>query len=168
MAFFIGAINCNLIPLFDYFILSRTDSEKSANWLDALLTLDKNISMDQSDWLNIGWKESIILRIERWSSSLRAIFDVDNRLLLKLWNYLSDIRLKRGQTLLQRGKVVISDRLHVHILSILLNKPHVVIDNKYRKLGNLHDAWTFPYRGVRFVTNLEDALNAANELKAEL
>jgi exopolysaccharide biosynthesis predicted pyruvyltransferase EpsI len=30
----------------------------------------------------------------------------------------------------------------------------VLIDNSYRKLGNLHDAWTKGFTGVKFVENI--------------
>jgi exopolysaccharide biosynthesis predicted pyruvyltransferase EpsI len=164
MAFFIGGISSEVPPQFDRFILSRTDSEKSSNWIDALVDLDHKATVNVSDWLDMGWHERISGRIERYTVGLRKLVDKDNRLLLLLWNSLSNARLKRGQALLQRGKVVIADRLHVHILSILLNKPHVLLDNSYRKLGNLHDAWTTPYRGVQFVKNLTEAFQVAQTL----
>ncbi len=167
MAFFIGGIECDTPPEFDRFILSRTDHEKSENWLDALSTLGQTATVGVNDWLQAGWHERFLSRVERHSSSLRALLDPDNRLLLMLWNRLANARMKRGQALLQQGRVVISDRLHVHILSILLNKPHVLIDNVYGKLGNLHRAWTTPYRGVQFVQTLDEAFEAARGLDAK-
>jgi exopolysaccharide biosynthesis predicted pyruvyltransferase EpsI len=167
MAFFIGKIKCNTPPQFDRFILSRTDQEKSINWLDILAALDQKATVNISDWLEAGWHERVISRVERHSASLRTLLDPDNRFLLILWNRLANARLKRGEALLQRGHVVISDRLHVHILSILLNKPHVLLDNVYGKLGNLHAAWTTPYRGVQFVQNLAEAFEAARLLDTE-
>jgi hypothetical protein len=37
----------------------------------------------------------------------------------------------------------------------------VLIDNRYRKLGTFHEAWTKAYSGVTFVENLQDAYGAA-------
>ena len=163
MAFFIGPIASNKKSGYDRFILSRTDHEKSNNWIDDLPRLGSGVSIDVNDWLEQGISERLLNRIQRHSSSLRLHLDPSNTGLLKLWNVLAQARLARGKALLERGQVVISDRLHVHILSILLNKPHVLIDNSYGKLGNLHKAWTTPYEGVKFVGSLEDALITANQ-----
>jgi len=38
-------------------------------------------------------------------------------------------RLRRGCDVLSQGRVVIADRLHGHILSLLLGLPHVLMNN---------------------------------------
>lgn len=50
--------------------------------------------------------------------------------------------MREGLDVLSRGRVVISDRLHVHILCTLLGKPHVSLDNRYGKLRAFRDTWT--------------------------
>lgn len=168
MAFFIDPISSNKQPKFDRFILSRTDHEKSNNWIDDLPRLSASISIDQNDWLDQQAMEKILNRIQQHTSGFRSVIDPSNKALLLLWNALANARLARGKALLERGRVVISDRLHVHILSILLNKPHVLIDNNYGKLGNFHQAWTTHYRGVKFVCDLEAALDAASDFDAQM
>lgn len=51
-------------------------------------------------------------------------------------------RVERGLRLLSRGERIVTDRLHGHILSLLLRIPHVVLDNDYGKLGAYIAAWT--------------------------
>ncbi|MDY0958558.1 polysaccharide pyruvyl transferase family protein [Sphingomonas sp. CFBP8993] len=51
-------------------------------------------------------------------------------------------RVERGLRLLSRGERVVTDRLHGHILSLLLGIPHVVLDNDYGKVGAYLTAWT--------------------------
>lgn len=53
----------------------------------------------------------------------------------------AESRLAGGIALLERGKIVVSDRLHVHILCELARKPHYVLDNSYGKLGAYIDTW---------------------------
>lgn len=168
MAFFIGPIAANKHAGYDRFILSRTDHEKSNNWIDVLPRVNGEVSIDVNDWLDQGLTERVLSRIERHTSSLRKRFDPANTWLLTLWTMLAKARLARGKRLLERGRVVISDRLHVHILSILLNKPHALIDNSYGKLGSLHEAWTKPYAGVKFVPDLESALASACDFDARM
>lgn len=51
-------------------------------------------------------------------------------------------RLERGLRLLSRGERVVTDRLHGHILALLLGIPHSVLDNDYGKVGAYVAAWT--------------------------
>jgi pyruvyl transferase EpsO len=95
---------------------------------------------------------------------MRKVLDPNNAMLLRLWNVLSRARLKRGMSILGRGRTVITDRLHAHILSLLLDKPHVLIDNSYGKLGSFHAAWTKDCRIVRSARDMAGALDAAREL----
>jgi exopolysaccharide biosynthesis predicted pyruvyltransferase EpsI len=50
-------------------------------------------------------------------------------------------RVARGLRLLSRGRVLVTDRLHGHILADLLGVPHVALDNDYGKLAAYLDAW---------------------------
>lgn len=51
-------------------------------------------------------------------------------------------RVSRGLRTLSRGAVVATDRLHAHILCLLLAIPHVAVDNSYGKLRGFVDTWT--------------------------
>jgi len=51
-------------------------------------------------------------------------------------------RLARGLALLSRGERILTDRLHGHILALLLGIPHTVLDNDYGKIAAYRDAWT--------------------------
>ena len=44
--------------------------------------------------------------------------------------------------MLSQGNVVITDRLHAHILSVLLGIPNIVLDNNYGKVHGYMEAWT--------------------------
>jgi exopolysaccharide biosynthesis predicted pyruvyltransferase EpsI len=48
----------------------------------------------------------------------------------------------RGLDLLSRGEVVITDRLHGHILCVLAGIPHVVLGDRHGKIRAYWDAWT--------------------------
>jgi pyruvyl transferase EpsO len=55
---------------------------------------------------------------------------------------LARTRVNRGVRLLSKGERVVTDRLHAHILCVLLGIPHTVIDNSYGKLSSFIEAWT--------------------------
>ena len=168
MAFSIGSIKASPQSKFDRFILSRTDHEKSTDWLKDFNGIRQCLTVEVKDWLQASWPERVVWRIERHTKRLRNFVDPHNKGLLVLWNFQAMLRLNRGKLLLERGRVVISDRLHVHILSILMNKPHVLLDNVSRKVSSLHEAWTRPYQGVIFVQNPNEALSAADELDSRV
>lgn len=65
--------------------------------------------------------------------------------LARLWAQMFDrmamARVTLGLTQIDRAEIVVTDRLHGHILSSLLGKPHVVIDNFYGKTSRFIAAW---------------------------
>ena len=70
-------------------------------------------------------------------------------------------RLRAAFKFLSRGKVIISDRLHAHILSVLLGKPNVMLDNSYKKVTSFHNTWTPSVNNALFASNVTDALKKA-------
>ena len=53
----------------------------------------------------------------------------------------SEQLFRHGLGQLSRGKVVVTDRLHGHIMATLLGIPHVVLDNSYGKIARYRAAW---------------------------
>ena len=54
--------------------------------------------------------------------------------------------------MLSTGGLVVTDRLHAHILSLLLDIPHVLLDNSYGKVAGFADQWTGDYAGLMRAT----------------
>jgi pyruvyl transferase EpsO len=75
--------------------------------------------------------------------------------------------LRRGSRLLSQGHVVVTDRLHGHILCTLMSIPHVVLDSSDRKIANFWATWTHGTPIARWAESPEQALELANELAAE-
>ena len=73
-------------------------------------------------------------------------------------------RLRAGCHLLSRGRVVITDRLHAHILCLLLGIPHVLLDNSYGKVRRVHETWTAGAPQVRWATSPQEAIGIARSL----
>lgn len=168
MAFFIGPVITKTKPIFDLFILSRTDVEKSSSASINTIKFNNITTFQVADWLDISWQERVILRTEIYSQLIQKKLDPNNKFLLAVWNLLSFYRLKRGAALLSRGKIVITDRLHAHILSILMNKPHVLMDNSYGKLSHFYQAWTSNFTSAKFAVNVNEVEKNACSLSASL
>ena len=72
-------------------------------------------------------------------------------------------RVDRGLRLLAQGRVVVTDRLHGHILADLLRIPHVVLDNDYGKIAAYLDAWPAPDAIVTRASTIEHAMVLAKQ-----
>ena len=99
---------------------------------------------DVEDWLNeertplIRWSDRL-----RYEAGMRPwLRPVGWPLLAMTHHRLSTQRLARGVNLLSSARVIVTDRLHGHIVSLLLGIPHVVLDNSYGKLHRFVAAWT--------------------------
>src|SRR3546814_16823778 len=66
---------------------------------------------------------------------------------LRRYQMLAQWRLRRGISMLSQGRVIVTDRLHAHILSLLFDIPQVVLDNMYGKVSSFAEQWTEHYCG---------------------
>ena len=82
----------------------------------------------------------------------------------RVWEALARERLSRGCALLSEGEVVVTDRLHGHLLSVLLGIPHVVLDNSYGKIRDYYDTWTHSCGLTHWATTPEEASLLARRL----
>ena len=71
------------------------------------------------------------------------------------------LRVARGIRILGAGRVVVTNRLHGHVLALLLGIPHFVVDNSYGKVWGLHEAWTCGSKLARFCGTQAEALELA-------
>jgi exopolysaccharide biosynthesis predicted pyruvyltransferase EpsI len=70
----------------------------------------------------------------------------------------------RAARLLSNAEVVVTDRLHGHILCTLLGIPHVLVDDKYGKVGNFYACWTSALQTARFARDRSQVTSLADEL----
>jgi exopolysaccharide biosynthesis predicted pyruvyltransferase EpsI len=65
---------------------------------------------------------------------------------------------------LSHYRVVVTDRLHAHVLCALLDIPHVVLDNDYGKVRGVHDTWLADSVTAHFADSVDEARAMALEL----
>lgn len=70
---------------------------------------------------------------------------------------LAGLRVKRGLAQLCTARRIVSDRLHVHILSTLLGIEHVMLDNSYGKISGFMTTWNTAWRGVAVAKTISEA-----------
>ena len=132
-------------PVTDFLCLLRTDKEAVADH-PQLLDIVKQVSasVEATDW--IIEPHDRIKRLDRYlsrrsSTRPRAAWMFNNPILRVREQYARQ-RLAVGTAMLSRGQVVVTDRLHAHILSCLLGIPNFIFNSLDGKVGAFHAAWT--------------------------
>jgi exopolysaccharide biosynthesis predicted pyruvyltransferase EpsI len=79
---------------------------------------------------------------------------------------LAALQLSRGCRLLASGRVVVTDRLHGHLLSLLLGLPHVILGDRHGKIASTRATWTCHWPATRWARTPQEALAHARDLAA--
>lgn len=142
-----------MAPRTDIVRLLRTDREQVVGQVGT--------KRESIDWLvEPQWP----LRFQRLKAVATNVFFGENARRIALYDALARQRVNRGARLLSQGRVVITDRLHGHIMCLLLGIPHVALDNSYGKVGRFMERWTKGDGVVRQTSSLDQAEELAREL----
>ena len=141
MAFHIKATQRFMEPTHDILWIQRPDKESTKYKIPVNV---HNYDVIVGDWW--GWKTP------KGSRQLEDPF----------------LMTANGMTFLQRGRVVITDRLHGHILCVLCGIPHVVFDPMNNKITSCMKSWTAGIENILVAHSAEDALNKAIVLLTKL
>jgi len=68
---------------------------------------------------------------------------------------------------LSQAEVLVTDRLHGHIMAVLLDMPHVVLDSVGSKVKNFYETWTHSAACANWADTPEQALELAQSLLAK-
>ena len=155
MAFFIGPIPRPRRPDIDVLCLLRTDIER----VELASQGDLGADVRVRDWLGEPKAELHLARAWGGASALATHGPQATR--FGVYKAAADLRVRRGTRLLASGRAIVTDRLHTHILSLLLGIPHAVLDNSYGKVGRFISCWTNPSSLVHRSTSFDSALSWA-------
>jgi exopolysaccharide biosynthesis predicted pyruvyltransferase EpsI len=134
-------------------VIARADHEAASDlgavdhaWVDGARTR----RTDWTDW-NAG-------RVRR------AQWQLLNRLGSLTLIRLNHANIANAVTLYGTSRVVVSDRLHAHVLAALLGTPHVVLDNSYRKVSTIYGDYTGQFATAHYATSVEEARELTTDL----
>lgn len=169
MAFCIGELPLPRSPVTDIALLIRTDVEATQNSAEA-----GHLGYPARDWEP--------LPRTTWSRAEYRLCRVRSRLLGALvagpahrsrrlrsrsaqpFDRVARRRVAAGCSLLASGRVIVTDRLHGHILALLLGLPHVVLDNSSGKVKGFYETWTASCERAVWADSVEEALHVARNL----
>lgn len=164
MAFGLGALRRIGTPTRDILWLKRKDKEDL--WPNAGTARGGDVV----DWLDeqktalIAWTDH-----QRWQVEQGARFVGLRRFMLAhTQSRLAHARMARGTALLSSARVIVTDRLHGHIMALLLGIPHVVLDNSYGKVHRYVTEWTVGSPLVRLASSPDEAMGHARAFLAAM
>jgi pyruvyl transferase EpsO len=134
MAFSIGALP-PAASEFPVLGMLRTDLEKAGN---ADLSAFPDIPME--DWTTESARRVRLSKAFGAAGAFLALKPAEAR--LRKLDAAAHNRFQRGIRQISRGRAIVTDRLHVHICSLLLGRPHAVLDNSYGKIRRFMAAFS--------------------------
>jgi pyruvyl transferase EpsO len=110
-----------------------------------------------TDWLDDGRDTRLLNRTALPLARRAASVLPSQQPVFAAFGALARSRMSRGMALLGSGRSVVTDRLHAHILSLLIGRPQFVIDNANGKVARFVRDWTAEAEGVEMVSSVEAA-----------
>ncbi|MEO5617880.1 MAG: polysaccharide pyruvyl transferase family protein, partial [Candidatus Eisenbacteria bacterium] len=134
--------------------LSRTDGES--------VSTNPRTSPAGVDW--VDWAGDQAWPPMGIYSRIRRRIRNDARLMYWLYGPVARRRLRRGIRILSGARCVVTDRLHGHIICLLLDIPHFLLPNRNGKIRAFYEAWTRDSSLVTWCENESEALGLADKL----
>ncbi|MDJ0515120.1 MAG: polysaccharide pyruvyl transferase family protein [Trichodesmium sp. MO_231.B1] len=168
--------------------LNRTDKELNQGFLAELMGIYNLVVADwisyEQKWIlgnaNSRWRQIFAqLYREVWQRGLATPQEfIDRRIWLKTatenidfnsvdnpsMHRLSLSSLHSGIYQLQKYRLIITNRLHGHILCVLLNIPHIFLPNSYHKNQSFYETWSYDIPFCRFVSDITQIEGSVQEL----
>ena len=143
-------------------IQARTDRESSAaqprgettfDWLDR--------PTGRRSGLELRLRELLIAGTAGGAGRSRTVLP---SLAPRAYDGLARWNLRRGLAMLGRGEVAVTDRLHGHVICVLMGHPHVVVADRYGKIRQLWDTWTHEAECAHWAGSWDQAVEIAQGL----
>jgi exopolysaccharide biosynthesis predicted pyruvyltransferase EpsI len=174
VAFLLGPLSRPAPPTTDVVWLSRTDHEALPSSSPGTVRVPPNVEV--GDWVSdlpvaghgrmrarlVRSHSSLLQRATAWPSP-RSLDPLRN----SLYVWLARNRVHRALSFLSRGRVVITDRLHGHILCTLMGIPHVLLPNSDGKTLHFYRSWPETHGTARWCERADAALAVAESLLRE-
>ena len=102
--------------------------------------------------------------LSRVRISAPMLSPVVNAQICRSYDTISRYVLERGNRKLDTGKVLVTDRLHPHVLAALRSQPCVLLPDRYGKNRSVYEYSTRHYSSVHWADTPRQALELAREL----
>lgn len=155
MAFAIGPLKPRPAQ-FPVLAMLREDAEKVGD-----ADLGANSDIPKEDWITESPRKVRLAKALGAASAVLAL--KPDEIALRRLDAAARNRFERGITQIARGRALVTDRLHVHICALLLDRPHAVLDNSYGKIRRFMNAFSGGTALSYKAASLEDGVAWARE-----
>jgi exopolysaccharide biosynthesis predicted pyruvyltransferase EpsI len=153
MAYAIGALPPRT-PSIPVLAMLREDKERMSSRGDWNYP-----DIPKEDWITESASSVKRARIKGWLSAFRDFKPSERQ--FRRFDAAAHNRFERGISQIGRARAIVTDRLHVHICSMLLGRPHAVLDNSYGKIRRFIDTFYGENDLTYRATSLDDAVEWA-------
>jgi pyruvyl transferase EpsO len=165
MAFCLGPLERTVEPSIRHLWLARTDKEAIASDLPESADVTTRV-----DWLSR--EPTALASFDSWAirrvTSRHSLEPLFRLAMAAYYSTLARQRLDYGLRLLSSAHTVITDRLHGHILCLLLGIPQILMDTSYGKVRAFFETWTSGTDLTRWSGSPAEALSiAAHQAKSQ-
>lgn len=158
----------------DLLVIARQDKEAVSGLHDVDDDWGAGLHVTSTDWHSEGWLavryrvarrvmklHQFLIRVRRklhWTPTL------PQWLVKRLIVSLNEINITGALRWYAAADVVVVDRLHAHVLALLLGIPHVALDNNYRKIGAVFDDYTGRFSTANYAVDTTEARAIVQQL----
>ena len=157
MAFYLGAIPRTVSATCRLLLLLRADRESTRQGRPLPRDLPEGVKV-------ANWLEEDTYSLSRMEPRRGETVAPQHASRELLYRNFARHRVSRGIKLLSSADYVITDRLHCHILCVLLGMPHIILDNSYGKLSTFVETWTKHCGLVRMASSLDEAIGMWSQI----
>jgi len=147
-------------------ILARNDTEAKGSTASLAGELGDFGRVEVADWGLRG------MELAKWKSTKlpgriarqhRLLLDsqMTSKLLASSYAQMLSLNLRAGLDQFRNRKLIVTDRLHAHVLASMMQIPHVVLDNSYGKVRSIYDDYTHEFPSAHFASSLSEAREMA-------
>jgi exopolysaccharide biosynthesis predicted pyruvyltransferase EpsI len=148
-------------PAHDIIWLARDDQEG----LDT--TVPENVHVFDWPILDMGSATVLTARVSmKFRRQFPALYKPANAMVGASYGGITRHVMATGRTLMDEGKVLVTDRLHPHVLAALRGQPCVLLPDKFGKNRAVWEYSSRNYSAIHWADTPGDALSIARELAA--
>jgi pyruvyl transferase EpsO len=112
-----------------------------------------------TDWhLNffekLNWAKLRLILILFKRMPIMRVF-IHQSTLERVYSKMSALNLKSALRIILSAQIVVTDRLHAHVLSLLCGIDNVVFDNSYRKISSIYQDYSGDFENTELCLNVE-------------
>jgi len=149
-------------------VIARADKEASSGLASVTERWLPGTNLEVTDWVELmdssrAWRfyrtasqtNHLYTRAQRRFPVLPAV--LPNRVARTVVSAINSVNITAAVRLYESASVVVTDRLHAHILASLMGIPHIVLDNNYRKVSQIMHDYSGMFSTASLVSGLDEA-----------